>query len=140
MYIVSEYCDKGDLLAMIKKNGAMSEQQAVEILEMVLKGLAYLEEHGVVHRDLKPANVLMKGTIAKIGDFGFCMFEREQTDPQYAGYSIGSPLYMSPEAYRNRQYSIKSDIWSCGILFYEMLLGSQPFPGLSYDQLAISAA
>lgn len=96
MYIVAEFCERGDLLAMVKDIGAMEEGMALGILEMVLRGLEYLEGNGIVHRDLKPANVLMKGATAKIGDFGFCMFERERADPQYSGYSIGSPLYMSP--------------------------------------------
>jgi serine/threonine-protein kinase ULK/ATG1 len=93
---------------------------------MIVEGLVYTSEKGIIHRDIKPANILMRDSIAKICDFGFCGF-LQGTDPKSTyimeNFSVGSPLYMSPEAYRNNQYSIKSDIWAVGITLYEMLIG-----------------
>lgn len=79
---------------MLKNSGPLTEEHALSIFEMIVEGMVYLGSHGIVHRDLKPANVLLKQSVAKIADFGFCMFDREFS--MCKGYSVGSPLYMSP--------------------------------------------
>lgn len=94
---------------------------------------------GVLHRDLKTANILLKDGVAKIADFGFCDFIHDQKG-KHLKYNVGSPLYMSPEAYRKSIYSYKSEIWGAGIILYEMVLGEQPFKGIDYDSLVRSVA
>ena len=82
---------------------------------------------------MKTSNIFLKadGTI-RIGDFGFCEYSNERpTRPQR--FNVGSPLYMSPEAYHHAQYSSKSDTWALGIIFYEMLFGPNPFKGMNYN-------
>lgn len=117
MYIVSEFCNQGDLLSVLRKG--LSEEQSLEIFLMIAEGLNYISEQGIVHRDIKPANVLMRDGVAKLCDFGFCGFLQDQQRPFLAeSFSVGSPLYMSPEAYRRNCYSIKSDIWAAGITLY----------------------
>ena len=77
-----------------------------------------------MHRDIKPANILLRDSVAKICDFGFCGFLQNQQQSFLAeNFSVGSPLYMSPEAYRRNHYSVKSDVWAAGITLYEMLIG-----------------
>lgn len=138
MYIVSEFCNQGDLLSILKRG--FTEEQVLEIFSMIVEGLVYVCEKGIVHRDIKPANILMREGVAKLCDFGFCAFFQNQHHSIIAeNFSVGSPLYMSPEAYRKNHYSVKSDIWAAGITLYEMLLGEQPFKGLSYDMLVRAA-
>ena len=88
-------------------------------------GLEYLLENKIIHRDLKPQNILVTnlGDI-KITDFGFARYFEDNT---ILNTICGSPLYMAPEIIKNRKYDFKSDLWSVGIIFYEMLTGNTPF-------------
>jgi serine/threonine-protein kinase ULK/ATG1 len=88
-----------------------------------------LYEQNVVHRDLKPSNILFdNNNVLKIADFGFAKFlEAESKDLQSDLTSyIGTPIYMSPQVFERTNYSIKTDIWSLGIIFYEVLVGVTP--------------
>lgn len=88
-----------------------------------------------MHRDLKTANIFLTPTGARIADFGFCEFLNETKKPQLF-YNVGSPAYMSPESYRENIYSAKSDIWSIGIILYEMLTGDTPDKNLTYSEMS----
>jgi len=90
------------------------------VFKQIVKGLQHTHSKGVIHRDIKSANILLKKGQAKIADFGFAEFASERHG---GGYNVGSPLYMSPEAYQKSQYSEKSDCWAAGIILYEMLIG-----------------
>ena len=92
----------------------------MKIFKQILQGLQHIHSKGVIHRDIKSANILLKKGTPKIADFGFAEFANER---QGGGYNVGSPLYMSPEAYRKSQYSEKRDCWAAGIILYEMLSG-----------------
>lgn len=90
------------------------------MFKQILRGLQHIHSKGVLHRDVKSANILLRNGQCKIADFGYVEFPAER---QGGGYNVGSPLYMSPEAYRKSQYSEKSDCWAAGIILYEMLKG-----------------
>jgi len=95
MYIVSEFCNQGDLLSILRKG--LAEEQALDIFLMIVEGMVYVSERGIVHRDIKPANILMRDSVAKLCDFGFCGFLQNQQQSFISeNFSVGSPLYMSP--------------------------------------------
>lgn len=89
-------------------------------------GLKYLHERGIIHRDLKPHNLLLtersSNAELKIADFGFARFVIDMMES-----FLGSPLYMAPEMIRRERYTSKSDLWSVGVIFYEMLTGRTPY-------------
>src|SRR4029453_14491282 len=94
------------------------------------EGLAYAHEHGVVHRDIKPANimVLADGPV-KITDFGIARMRASNDELTQSGMMLGSPKYMSPEQVIGKRADPRSDIFSLGLIFYEMLTGKAPFSG-----------
>lgn len=102
------------------------------LIRAILHGFKYLVARGIVHRDIKPANCFLKGNLVKIADFGFAM---KVGDPILSKMNVGSPVYMPPEALQNCQYSFKSDIFSLGILYYELLHGYTPWPCHSEPEL-----
>src|SRR5580693_6762586 len=136
-YLVMELLDGVPLGAYTQNGGRVPLAQAVPILQGILAGLAAAHAQGVVHRDLKPDNVLLtrdgSGTfVVKVLDFGIAkvmdvaggMGNRTQT-----GMLLGTPAYMSPEQARNaRDVDQRADLWSAGVLFYEMLTGQVAFP------------
>ena len=94
VYIVTEFCEGGDLLKFIKEHGTFNQVAALEITRDILQGYCAIEEKGIIHRDLKTSNIFLYRGKAKIADFGFCEFIGEKK-PQIA-YNVGSPAYMSP--------------------------------------------
>ena len=87
-------------------------------MEQILKGCYALDKHGIIHRDLKPANILFKKNIYKIGDFGIA---KEVLASQTG---CGTPPYYSPQLEKGKKYTSKTDVWSIGKIYYEMLYGS----------------
>ena len=100
-------------------------------MEEIIKGYLCIASHGIVHRDLKPANIFLKNNHVKLGDFGFAISFEECK----SCHNVGSPLYMSPEALQYTQYSFASDIWSLGIIYFEMLFGGVPWDAETEAQL-----
>ena len=119
--IVSEYADGGSLNGWLKANGgkAPTEEKALEMMRGILLGIEHLHSRSVVHRDLKPDNILLQGGFPRITDFGISRIVGEGTMSTKA---IGSPAYMSPESFAGNK-SQQADIWSAGVIFYEMLTG-----------------
>ncbi|HSF20858.1 MAG TPA: serine/threonine-protein kinase, partial [Burkholderiales bacterium] len=103
--------------------------RAVDIAAQVAEGLAYAHQNGVVHRDVKPANIMLSVTgHCKITDFGIARMRSAEVKTQ-TGIVLGSPRYMSPEQVAGKRAEPRSDIFSLGVILYEMLTGKPPFTG-----------
>ncbi|CAD8085766.1 unnamed protein product [Paramecium primaurelia] len=132
-YLITEYCDSGDLGSLLTKQGTQKESQLQKLFSGIIQGYKQMKQKGIVHRDLKPANILLKGQIPKIADFGFAT--TPQTVTTMPNVNVGSPLYMSPQAFKNR-YSEKSDIWALGVSLFELLFGQVPWQAGTERELA----
>ena len=116
------------LAALLARRGPLPTAEALELAAQVADGLAAIHKVGIIHRDLKPANVMVdaEGT-AKVMDFGVAKAADDSPDSSPSGYVLGSPEYMSPEQARGRAIDFRSDVYSAGILIFEMLTGRVPF-------------
>ncbi len=135
IHLILELCNGGDLFDYIinKKNQKIEEEEAIDILEQILKSLIYLhEEIGIIHRDIKPENFLIKNVngknIIKLIDFGFSDFISK--DNGIFTEQLGTPQYAAPEIYEGKSYDCKVDLWSVGVVLYNMINGTQPFSGV----------
>lgn len=128
-YFTMEYISGEDLKSLIRKIGQFTPGKAVFIARQVCEGLTEAHRLGIIHRDLKPHNVMIdKEGNVRIMDFGIArsMKKRGVTDP---GVIIGTPEYMSPEQVEGKEIDERTDIYSLGIILYEMLTGKVPFEG-----------
>jgi serine/threonine protein kinase len=124
-YIVMEYVEGGTLEQYTKIDNLLPINKTIEIIFKCCKALDYAHRHGVIHRDIKPANILLsKDTDIKISDFGAALTSAAETT-QVSG--IGSPAYMSPEQVQEQQLTHQTDIFSLGVVMYQLLTGSLPF-------------
>ncbi len=128
-FMAMEYLDGGTLRAEIDSKGFISIDRAVEITYQILEGLAHAHSKGVIHRDIKPDNIqiLANGTI-KITDFGIARLTF-QPNLTMDGQVFGTPSYMSPEQVVGREIDPRSDLFSVGVVLYEMISGQKPFAG-----------
>jgi hypothetical protein len=125
-YIVMEYAKEGSLERYCTPEGLLPPQRVAALLETCCDALSYANAHGVIHRDLKPANILMSADgEAKVADFGVA-FSNLAFDSTRA-MVVGSPAYMAPEQIEGKPASMKSDMYSMGIMLYKMLVGALPF-------------
>ncbi|KAL5217698.1 hypothetical protein ABZP36_018382 [Zizania latifolia] len=136
IFLVLEYCRGGDLHSYLQQHKRVSETVAKHFIQQLASGLQMLRENNVVHRDLKPQNILLvannENSLLKIADFGFAKF----LEPfSLAETLCGSPLYMAPEVMQAQKYDAKADLWSVGIILYQLVTGSPPFTGESQIQL-----
>jgi serine/threonine protein kinase/Flp pilus assembly protein TadD len=128
-YITMEYVSGDDLKGMIRRMGRFSAGQAITIAKQVCEGLTEAHKLGVVHRDLKPQNIMIdQDGNARIMDFGIAR-SMEGKSITGAGVMIGTPDYMSPEQVDGKETDQRSDIYSLGIILYEMVTGQTPFEG-----------
>jgi hypothetical protein len=127
-YIVMELLGGNDLDALLKSEVKLSLGQKLEIAAQLCEGLSYAHEQGIVHRDIKPGNVrvLEDGTV-KILDFGIAKFA--QSSVTQTGSVMGTPSYMAPEQIMGQPVDGRSDLFSAGVLLYELLAGAKPFQG-----------
>jgi serine/threonine-protein kinase len=127
-FIAMEYVEGFALKDFLRQRGKMSASDAVGVMLPLLDGLEYAHEQGVVHRDIKPANLIItsKGKI-KITDFGIARIESSTLTQ--VGTIIGTPSYMSPEQFMGGAADQRSDIYSAGVVLFELLSGKRPFEG-----------
>lgn len=128
-YLVMEYINNAKTLdPYCKPDALLPIREVVGIIYKVAKALDYAHRQGIIHRDIKPNNILQTETLdIKIADFSIAMIIREDfMETQFHGF-LGSPLYMSPEQINEWQISTNTDIFSLGIVMYEMLTGHHPF-------------
>jgi tRNA A-37 threonylcarbamoyl transferase component Bud32 len=137
LYIAMEFVDGASLDDEIRRAGALEWRRAARIAAQIADSLADAHENGIVHRDLKPENVMLlargiRKDIVKVVDFGIAkILEADGQDQRQAltrtGMVIGTPRYMSPEQIRGEQVDARSDIYSVGVIAYQMLTGAPPF-------------
>ena len=136
-YIVMEYVDGKTLKQLLKKRGTLTLSEAIDIMSQLTDGMAHAHDSYIIHRDLKPQNIMIKddGQI-KITDFGIAM-ALNSTQLTQTNSVMGSVHYLPPEQASGKGCTIKSDIYSMGIIFYELLSGSLPFRGDNAVEIAL---
>jgi eukaryotic-like serine/threonine-protein kinase len=146
-YTVMEYLEGRDLCAWLAQNGPLPIEQAVEFLLQACEAIAEAHGLGIVHRDLKPANLFCirrpDGVLSvKVLDFGISkLMSGQALDMTKTDTTIGSPVYMSPEQLQSsRDVDARTDIWSLGVILYELLAGSLPFGADSLPELCMKLA
>jgi len=128
-YMAMELLDGNELRTIMAQGKALGVSQAIEIAAQAAEGLGYAHEHDVVHRDIKPANLMIvRDGLVKITDFGIARMRSAEVRTQ-TGVVLGSPRYMSPEQVVGKRAEPRSDIFSLGVILYEMVTGKPPFTG-----------
>jgi len=136
-YIVMEYVDGGNTLKAFTKAGKLLPvDQVIEVAYKCARALDYAHRQGVTHRDIKPSNILVgKDMDVKMCDFSIAHINKpDMTETQPSGV-MGSPRYMSPEQLREEKVDSQTDIYSLGVVIYELLTGQHPFPADNFSQL-----
>ena len=136
-FIAMEYVDGEPLNRLAARGEGLDTAARVEIVRQVAQALQHAHERGVLHRDIKPGNILVtRDRRVKVADFGIGKLLSSGTgDLTRTGQMLGSPAYMSPEQIRGEKLDGRSDLFSLGVVFYELLTGSRPFPGDSITTL-----
>ena len=135
-YIVMELVDGITLRQYMDKRGAVPWREALHFTKQMAKALSHAHERGIIHRDIKPQNImLLKDGTIKIGDFGIAALENEMHEEN--GQAIGSIHYIAPEQARGELPDARSDIYSLGVVMYEMLTGKKPYEGDSIGEIAV---
>jgi len=136
-YIIMEYVPGEDLKSLIRRAGALPVGKSISIAEQALEGLIEAHRIGVVHRDLKPQNIMIdEEDNVKIMDFGIARSLKARGITE-TGMIIGTPDYMSPEQVEAKEVDQRSDIYSLGVILYEMLTGQVPFVGETALSIAL---
>jgi serine/threonine-protein kinase len=128
-YIAMEFLEGRELRDIMNESALLPVDQVLNIVAQVAQGLAYAHEHDIVHRDVKPSNIMViSDGHVKITDFGIARMASSSVRTQ-TGMVLGSPKYMSPEQVMGKAIDQRSDIFSLGVMLYEMLTGQAPFNG-----------
>ena len=136
-YIIMEYVEGKTLKQLIKKRGSITLSEAIDIMLQLTEGIAHAHDSYIIHRDLKPQNIMIKedGSI-KVTDFGIAV-ALNSTQLTQTNSVMGSVHYLPPEQASGKGSTIRSDIYSMGILFYELITGSLPFKGDNAVEIAL---
>ena len=136
LYLTMEYIDGEDLASVTRRIGYLPRDKAIEISQQLCSGLAAAHKQGLLHRDLKPANVMLDGQgVVKITDFGLAGFSDQIEDIR-----SGTPAYMSPEQLAGKEVTVQSDIYSLGLVLYEVFTGRPAFRAESMADLQLQQA
>lgn len=136
-YIVMEYIEGKTLKQLLQKRGALTLNEVIDIMTQLTDGLAHAHEAYIIHRDIKPQNIMIEDNgLVKITDFGIAM-ALNSTQLTQTNSVMGSVHYLPPEQANGKGSTVKSDIYSLGILMYELLTGSVPFKGDTAVEIAL---
>jgi serine/threonine protein kinase len=136
MYLIMEYFDGLEIDDYLKnKIGVFPEEKAIPIMIQILSAFSFAHNKGIVHRDIKPANILIDrgATKIKILDFGIAKMKDDISMQTKSGAQIGTVFYMSPEQVHGKELDARSDIYSLGVTFYQMLTGLNPYQDLNTE-------
>jgi serine/threonine protein kinase len=132
-FLSMEFIDGEDLASLLKRIGYLSNEKALDIARQLAAGLAAAHERGVLHRDLKPANIMVDGHgRVRITDFGLAIAAEEATD---AAEIAGTPAYMAPEQLAGKGATVRSDMYSLGLVLYEIYTGKKAFTATTLAEL-----
>lgn len=133
-FLVLEYCSGGTLDQLLLELGRMPLARAFRLVLDVALGLAHTHERKVLHRDVKPANVFLTADgRAKLGDFGTGVFQSDEGEDR-----VGTAFYMAPEVFEGKSAGARSDVYSLGVLAYEVITGVRPFVADTYEALMVA--
>lgn len=137
-YIVMEYVDGQNLKEIIQDEGSLEEYTALDIAKQIARALSAAHRNGIIHRDIKPHNILISkdGRQVKVADFGIAKAVSSSTMTNM-GSVIGSVHYISPEQAKGKHLTSNADLYSLGIVLYEMIIGRVPFSGDSPISIAL---
>ena len=136
-YIVMEYVEGKTLKQLLKRRGSLTITEVIDIMSQITDGMAHAHDSYIIHRDIKPQNIMiLEDGMVKITDFGIAM-AINASDLTQTNSVMGSVHYLPPEQAAGKGSTIKSDIYSLGILFYEMLAGTMPFRGETAVEIAL---
>ncbi len=137
-YIVFEFIDGENLKEFVVRKGRLDLREALEIAVEIARALAFAHEHGLIHRDVKPQNVLLNGDgRAKVTDFGIARSLDVEHGVTQTGTVLGTSNYIAPEQASGQQVDVHTDVYSLGVVLYELLTGEVPFPGESFVAVAM---
>src|SRR6476469_8646322 len=137
-FIVFEYVEGENLKRMIERRGPAPVPNALELAIQVARGLAFAHQQGLVHRDVKPQNVLLNGDgRAKVTDFGIARSLDVQHGMTQTGTVLGTSDYIAPEQAQGQRVDEHSDVYSLGVVLYELLTSEVPFPGENFVAVAM---
>jgi serine/threonine-protein kinase len=135
-YIVMPYIRGEDLASLLRRDGRLRPYDAANVVGQVAEALSWAEAQGVVHRDLKPANIRLDTSgRAIVLDFGIAKASDGSGDLTLTGEGLGTPYYMSPEQFVGDECDRRSDLYSLGVVFFELLTGQRPFEGDSFQSI-----
>lgn len=145
LFMAMEYVEGRRLDAIIQEDGPLEPLRAIHIAVQIARALEEAHGYGIVHRDIKPQNTIItsfshEDTFVKVLDFGVARFVSEEKGITLAGTTFGTPEYMSPEQVQSNSVDHRADLYSLGVMIYEMLSGAPPFTGRSPITLAMAQA
>ena len=134
LYLVFQYVPGKNLAEYLQQSGALTPAKAIGIMQPILEAISHAHAAGIIHRDLKPSNILIDDDgVPRVMDFGIAT--RAEGVSNDGGQLVGTPAYMAPEYISQRTSSESSDVFSAGLVLYELLIGQRAVPGSDIQQV-----